>query len=416
MRIASFSFVWRPWEAKPEIWAADGTPIECTTDEHSVPIVRRTKAPLKAAPVVESAAAGSADTFRISDGADAQPSEGGAEAVRGSGVAADDLVSSVGFIREVGDSADCRELLKDIERVVHDDDDAGSAEAHDNVAGSAKFTLKKDGAEFEDEEYCTLYAGPQSVEHQALHLPRVRGCFGCDHGKALHPYKRRSKGATLGLTGPDVALKPFGALVHIDWLEMKNGSRAHGIVARALLITDQETEFLGVQPSKHKLASEVVRALHDFGDPGSPAIRRLLSDRALEYLSAVRTLRSSRPFAHFVTVPYRHASEAERTNRTAVESTRASLLQAGFPDTWWAVCMIYFVAMWNGHMRGRDWFTPYQRRHGEDATYRMYPWGSLVFAHLHKLAVVEDEDESDRWRSKLTPCIFFFVERIAEAS
>ena len=72
-------------------------------------------------------------------------------------------------------------------------------------------------------------------------------------------YKRRSKGATLGLTGPDVALKPFGALVHIDCLEMKNGSKAHGIAARALLITDQETEFWGVPPSKRKLASEVVR-------------------------------------------------------------------------------------------------------------------------------------------------------------
>ena len=45
-----------------------------------------------------------------------------------------------------------------------------------------------------------------------------------------------------------------------------------------------------------------------------------------------------------------------------------------------------------------------QRAHanGEDAPYRMYPWGSLVFAHL---PFVEDEDESDRWRSKLTPCI-----------
>ena len=153
-------------------------------------------------------------------------------------------MSSVGFIREVGDSADGRELLKDIERVVHDDDDAGSAEVLDSVAGSAKFTLKNDGAEFEDEEYCTPYAGPQSIEHQALHLPRVRGCFGRDHGKALHKCKRRSKGATFGLTGPDVALKPFGALVHIDWLEMKNGSKAHGIAARALLMTDLETEFL----------------------------------------------------------------------------------------------------------------------------------------------------------------------------
>ena len=180
-----------------------------------MPIVRRTKAPLKAAPVVESASSGCADTFRISHGGDAQPNEDGAEAVpdvlarsideeaAGSGVVTDDLVSSVGFIREVGDSANCREMLKDIERVVHDDDDAGSAEAHDNVAESAKFTLKSDGTEF---------AGPQSVEHQALHLPRVRGCLGCDHGKALYQSKH--------------------------WLEMKNGSKAHGIAARALLITN----------------------------------------------------------------------------------------------------------------------------------------------------------------------------------
>ena len=67
--------------------------------------------------------------------------------------------------------------------------------------------------------------------------------------------------------------------------------------------------------------------------------------------------------------------------------------------------MIHFVATWNGHMRGRDGFSPHQRRHGKDAP---YPWGSLVFAHLHK-PVVEDEDESDRWRSKLTPCILVEV-------
>ena len=177
--LQGFSFVRRrPWEAKLEIWAPDGTPIECTTDEHFVPIIRWTKAPLKAAPVVELGAAGSADIFRISDGGDAQHNGDGAEADPGSGVAVDDLMSSVGFIAEVGASVEGRELLKDIERVLHDDDDAGSAEAHDCVVGSAKFTLQKDGAEFEDEEYCTPFAGPQSVEHQGMHHPRVRGCFG----------------------------------------------------------------------------------------------------------------------------------------------------------------------------------------------------------------------------------------------
>ena len=155
-----FSCVWRPWEAKPEIWAPDGTPIECTTDEHFVPMVRRTKTPLKAAPVVESEVAGSADTRPVGDH----------EGVAGSSAVVDDLVSSIGYIREAGDSADCREMLKDSDREVHDDDDAGSSEAHDRVAGSARFTLKKVGAEFEDEEYCTSYARPQSVEHQSLHL------------------------------------------------------------------------------------------------------------------------------------------------------------------------------------------------------------------------------------------------------
>ena len=62
-----FSFVWRPWEAKPEMWAPDRTPIECITDEHFVPTVRRTKTPLKAAPVVESDAAFFADTRPVGD-------------------------------------------------------------------------------------------------------------------------------------------------------------------------------------------------------------------------------------------------------------------------------------------------------------------------------------------------------------
>ena len=86
---------------------------------------------LKVVPVVESVDAGCADTRPVGDH----------EGVAGNGVTVDDLVSSLGFFEEAGDSADCREMLKDIDRVVHDDDDAGSAEAHDRVAGSAKFTL-----------------------------------------------------------------------------------------------------------------------------------------------------------------------------------------------------------------------------------------------------------------------------------
>ena len=96
-----------------------------------------------------------------------------------------------------------------------------------------------------------------------------------------------------------------------------------------------------------------------------------------------------------MTVPYRHASKAERTNRTAVESTRASLLQAGFPDTWWAVCMIYFVAMWNGHLPAQA----RRRRAVSDV-----PWSSHICTSP-SLKV----RKSDRWRSKLTRCILVEV-------
>ena len=66
---------------------------------------------------------------------------------------AGDLVSDVGSVREVGDSAGGRELLKNIECVVYDDVGAGNAEVHDSDVENATFTLMKDGAEFEEEEH-----------------------------------------------------------------------------------------------------------------------------------------------------------------------------------------------------------------------------------------------------------------------
>ena len=75
------------------------------------------KKPLKAAPVVQS------DVGRFRR----HSAVGDHEGVAGSSAVVDDLVSSIGYIREAGDSADCREMVKDIDRVVHDDDDAGSS-------------------------------------------------------------------------------------------------------------------------------------------------------------------------------------------------------------------------------------------------------------------------------------------------
>ena len=70
--------------------------------------------------------------------------------------------------------------------------------------------------------------------------------------------------------------------------------------------------------------------------------------------------------------------------------------------------MAYWVAQWNAFMKGRDGKTPYFRRHGVEAPYVMYPWGALVLVHLHKDARL-DEETSDRWKSKLTPCAILEV-------
>ena len=151
-----YSFTWRPWQAKPEIWAPDGTEVECSTDEHFVPVIRRAR-PLKVVPVVEIG----------SDGAFAMDGHSGG-----------DLGLAIEPVREVaGSSAEGRELLKDIERVVDDDDDIGHAEASDKIASNTAFSLKKDSVKYEDELYCTPFSGSHSVAHQALHLPRVRGWF-----------------------------------------------------------------------------------------------------------------------------------------------------------------------------------------------------------------------------------------------
>ncbi len=93
------------------------------------------------------------------------------------------------------------------------------------------------------------------------------------------------------------------------------------------------------QPSKRKQEEDVLRAINQFDD-AIPQIRRMFSDRAGEIMAAARTIRSQRAFAHFVAIPFRHASKAERTNRTATECVRAMLIQAGFPEPWWPLLHI----------------------------------------------------------------------------
>ena len=80
------------------------------------------------------------------------------------------------------------------------------------------------------------------------------------------------------LAGPDSADSPFGAMVHLDLIEIKRDTQAYRVAQRALIITDEFTKFLGGFPSNRKTREVVVEAIHRFDDV-PPAIRRWWTDR-----------------------------------------------------------------------------------------------------------------------------------------
>ena len=149
--------------------------------------------------------------------------------------------------REVGDFADCWELLWDIERV---DDDVRSADAHDSVAGSAMFTLRKRMARSsKTKNVVRLTADLRRLNIKPC-IMRVRCCFGCDQKKALHQYNRRSNGATLGLT----------ALLHIDLLEMKNVQQSARNRGQILIDHRPRNQILGCPAVETQAGGSAVQA------------------------------------------------------------------------------------------------------------------------------------------------------------
>ena len=130
--------------------------------------------------------------------------------------------------------------------------------------------------------------------------------------------------------------KPFGAMVHMDFIILRAGSRAASSCPCALIVIDEKTRFVGIFPNKHHDADAVCDSVHQF-DGAEPSIRRWWTDNAGEFVAASRRLRAQRLLAHFTSIPFRHETNgvAEVTNRAVIEGGRCLLVQAGLPDTWW---------------------------------------------------------------------------------
>lgn len=319
----------------------------------------------------------------------------------------DQEVSVIPFVTAEGNTP-AQSVLGEVMRIVDlKDRTVHDAEADMIAADTAFYVILVDPKDA-NQDYCSPFNGAGSIEHLSLHLPKLKGCSFCDEAKHVHEYKLRRKKPMLCICGQDALDRPFGALLHMDWLQMRKGSRAFTTAQRALIMTDDLTSYLGAAPADSKTPEVVIEAVHHY-DEAVPEVRRWWTDRASEFLSAVRHIRSIRPLAHYTSVPWRHAPKAERTNRTTSDGTRAALIQSCLSESWWVLALLHWISQWNGFVIGKDGLPPYRRRHGEDAPHKQYPFGALVLLHPHRPPPRIGEPQHSKWQSCLDPAILVKV-------
>ena len=152
----------------------------------------------------------------------------------------------------------------------------------------------------EDELEMKIYKNrnPLSPDHLALHLPKCKGCSGCDKGTSFKSHSRRRKRPKVSVSLPDSLARPFGAMAHLDTIAMEPNSEASQAARFSVNVHDEKTSFCMAFPSHNMDAESVMDAMHRFDDD-VPVIRRWWTDAAPEFGTAAGRIRSLRPLAHY---------------------------------------------------------------------------------------------------------------------
>eukprot|EP00959_Pyramimonas_sp_CCMP1952_P308413 6454346-Pyramimonas_sp.AAC.1 len=72
---------------------------------------------------------------------------------------------------------------------------------------------------------------------------------------------------------------------------------------------------------------------------------------------------------------------------------------AAFPASWWVCAICYWCMQYNGHCRGADGLTPYERRYRTSAEYEQCPFGALVFV----AAARRGGAKPSKWSPRMVP-------------
>ena len=241
-------------------------------------------------------------------------------------------------------------------------------------------------------------SGTLNFKHWLTHLPKdPKGCRACYLSNSIRSHSRKRPISGVTVDSEDSKKYPFGACLHMEHIAMKHGSPAASVAKVALIMTDEKSKFLGNAPARSRKSEIIVDAVHKYEGPDSQ-IRRWWTDNAPEFKEASRIIRSTRPLAHHVSIPYRPQSNAiaERMNRTIEEGTRCLLLRSGFPDTWWPFALSLWMTCWNTTVLNSDGQTPWQIRFSSELPFVIYPSGALVL-----LRPPNRNETKGKWDSRL---------------
>ena len=238
----------------------------------------------------------------------------------------------------------------------------------------------------------------------------VRDAQGCALGKTSK--SRSSRRPTAGITvgAVDAKDRPFGALIHMDHLEMERGPEAAMSAKYCLNITDERTGFFSPHPCSKRDKETVLDFVHKFEGPDL-AVRRWWTDSAPELAAAASVVRPQRPSAHHRSPPHRPqaSGRAECMSRLSVEGDRSLLQQAGMSERWWPLAIRHRAACYNAYRVDEAGMAPWFRRFNMHAQYNAYPFGSLVVFRPPKGSSAPKEEAEQRttrkWKSRLVPAV-----------
>ena len=136
-------------------------------------------------------------------------------------------MSDITPVRSEGGNAE----LAAIERLL-----PGPVEVYDDQIDKNTVPLQVVDMEAEQEVDIKLRSDldPFSAQHLATHLPKCAGCAGCMMGKTVKSRSQRRPVPGVTVQSQDAVDKPFGAMVHMDHLEMERGTEVCALLPQHL--------------------------------------------------------------------------------------------------------------------------------------------------------------------------------------